>query len=325
MSDRPAVGFAVSVAAVCLAVGVGAWSLAPSPAKAPRPTEPRFTEWRDNPFAAGIPSDAAAYNEAASRAAEAAAAHVAGLWVDGSLRGTDLDGDWGLWVGDRLQPSLSLRRRFDHLLTAVGEVDTGELRHWIEQQLTVTRGIDAARQVLGIWDRYLALQQRRFTTPWKPDDPASWPAVLAERSQARRDLLGVPWAQAFYADEERDFTALAARRAAPAVAAGPAAQAPESADPALLTPAPAQQTPELQAARVARYGPEAAERLRHEDAAWALWEQRIAEARDALQALAQRPELSEPQRRQAGLDELARRFSGTELQRAHAILLSVAP
>lgn len=321
MSDRPAIGFAVSVAAVCLAIGVGAWALAPSAAKAPRPAEPRFTEWRDNPFAAGIPSDAAAHNEAAARAAEAAAAHVASLWVDGSLRGTDLDGDWGVWHGDRLQPSLSLRRRFDHLLTAVGEVDTGELRHWIEQQLTMARNIDAARQVLGVWDRYLALQQRRYATPWKPDDPASWPAVLAERSQARRDLLGEPWAQAFYADEERDFTALAAKRSA--AAAGPAPAAPEAADTALLAPAVDQQTPELQAARVARYGPEAAERLRTEDAAWALWEQRIAEARAALQALAQRPELSEPQRRQAGLDELARRFSGPELQRAHAILLSV--
>jgi len=317
VSDRPAALFAVSAAGLCLALGVLAWRLAPSASQAERPAEPRFTEWRDNPFAAGVPSDAAAYNEAASRAAEAAQARVARLWVDGSLRGTDLDGDWGLWVGDKLQPSLSLRRRFDYLLTGVGEVEPGELRHWIEQQLTLERGIDAARQVLGVWDRYLALQQRRFTTAWKPDEPASWGAVLAERSQGRRELLGAPWAQAFYADEERDFSALAARRATPQPEAAPAAP--------LLTPTAAQQTPELQAARAAQFGADGAERLRAEDAAWAQWEQQLADARAALQAIAQRPELSAPQRRQAGLDELARRFSGTELQRAHAILLSVAP
>lgn len=320
MSDRPASLFALSIAGLCLAIGVVAWWLAPSATRAPRPAEPRFTEWRDNPFAAGVPTDAAAYNEAASRAAEAASARVARLWVDGSLRGTDLDGDWGLWVGDRLQPSLSLRRRFDYLLTGVGEVETTELRHWIEQQLTLERGIDAARQVIDVWDRYLALQQRRFETAWKPADPASWAGVLAERSKVRRDLLGAPWAQAFYADEERDFTALAARRTALV-----ADSATATAEPSLLVPTAAQQSPELQAARSARFGPEAAERLRVEDLAWARWEQRLADARAALQAIAQRPELSAPQREQAQRDELARRFSDTELQRAHAILLSVAP
>ncbi|NKI94523.1 lipase secretion chaperone [Rhizobacter sp. SG703] len=318
MSDRPASLFVVSVAGLCLLVGIVAWRLAPSATHVARPAEPRFTEWRDNPFAAGVPSDAAAYNEAASHEAEAAAARVARLWVDGSLRGTDLDGDWGTWAGDRLQPGLSLRRRFDYLLTGTGEVEPAELRHWIEQQLTLERGIDAARQVLDIWDRYLSLQQRRFETAWKPDDPASWAGVMAERSKVRRDVLGAPWAQAFYADEERDLAALAARRGAPPTdgAAPP---------PSLLTPDAVRQTPELQAARTARFGAEGAERLRAEDLAWARWEQQIADARAALQAIAQRPELSAPQREQARLDELARRFSGPELQRAHAILLSVAP
>ena len=318
MSDRPASLFAMSVAGACLLIGLVAWRLTPSATHAARPAEPRFTEWRDNPFAAGVPTDAAAYNEASSREAEAAAARVARLWVDGSLRGTDLDGDWGTWAGDRLQPGLSLRRRFDYLLTGVGEVEPTELRHWIEQQLTLERGIDAARQVLDVWDRYLSLQQRRFESAWKPDDPSSWAGVMAERSKVRRDLLGAPWAQAFYADEERDFAALAARRSAPSADAAPAS-------PTLLTPDAARQTPELQAARAAQFGAEGAERLRAEDAAWARWEQQIADARAALQAIARRPELSEPQREQARLDELARRFSGPELQRAHAILRSVAP
>ena len=318
MSDRPASLFALSVAGVCLVIGLVAWRLTPSSTHAPRPPEPRFTEWRDNPFAAGVPTDAAAYNEASSRQAEAAAARVATLWVDGSLRGTDLDGDWGSWVGDKLQPALSLRRRFDYLLTGTGEVEPTELRHWIEQQLTLERGIDAARQVLAVWDRYLSLQQRRFETAWKPDDPASWTGVMAERSKLRRDLLGAPWAQAFYADEERDFAALAARRSVPPTEAA-------AASPSLLAPDAARQTPELQAARTAQFGAEGAERLRAEDAAWARWEQQIADARAALQAIAQRPELSAPQREQATQDELARRFSGPELQRAHAILRSVAP
>jgi lipase chaperone LimK len=134
----------------------------------------------------------------------------------------------------------------------------------------------------------------------------------------RRDLLGAPWAQAFYADEERDFAALAARRSAPSTDAA-------AASPSLLTPDAARQTPELQAARTTQFGAEGAERLRAEDAAWARWEQQIAEARTALQTIAQRPELSAPQREQAEQDELARRFSGPELQRAHAILRSVAP
>jgi hypothetical protein len=114
--------------------------------------------------------------------------------VDGSLRGADLDGGWGNWNGQQLLPSRDLRRRFDQLLTTVGEAEPDELRAqlvaWLAER---DLGPQGAQEVLAVWDRYLKLQQHTFQRTHGPDPrptagarccrSTSWPG--ATRAWAR--------------------------------------------------------------------------------------------------------------------------------------------
>jgi lipase chaperone LimK len=289
---------------------------------APQTATPVFTDWQFNPFAKGAPLDAVQHNTDAARAAEAAHARVAKVWQSGSLRGSDLDGNWGVWVGGQLQPSVTLRQRFDYLLTALGEVAHGDLRHWIEQQVTADLSAAASRQVLAVWDRYITLQQTSFRHQVNGSDTSTWQPALAERSSVRRQILGADWAQAFYADEERALVAfteqMTAQRAGAVVA--PDAQTAllmSSSSDGLNT----EQAAQLQARRAEQFGADAAERLRAEDAQWADWERRLNAARQRLEALNAAPELSPLQRGQVQAAYLAGTFAGGELARARALLM----
>lgn len=279
----------------------------------PQAPAPAFTDWNFSPYARGEPLPAVQHNADAARTADAARAHVQGVLERGSLRESELDGDWGRWVEGQLQPSRSLRQRFDYLLTALGEADPTQLRHWIEQEVTAQKSAAAARQVLAAWDRYIALQQHRFRNTPNVADPTTWSAALSERTQVRQQLLGRDWAQAFYADEEAAFAQHIEQRKAGV------REAPDHAT--LLVANANTNADQLHAQRVQQLGAEAAERLRAEDQAWADWERRLAAAQQALDGLAAAPHLSAPQRQQAQEDHLAQHFSGAELQRARALLL----
>lgn len=308
---------------VALALLWVAWSWLQNDRVPPRAATPVFTDWSFSPFAEGNPLDAVQHNSEAVREADAARARVAKVLEHGSLRGSELDGDWGQWVGGQLQPSLSLRRRFDYLLTALGEVQPADLAHWIDQEVSAERGAPAARQVLAVWGRYIRLQQTSFTSQLNPNDAATWQAALAERTAARQQILGVDWAKAFYADEGRTFAAFSEKLVAQR-ASGAATPADEQTlAMALLTPA-AEHNEQRHAQRVAQFGAEAAVRLQQEDASWADWEKRLQAARQRMQAIAAAPELSALQRRQAQDAALAQAFSGNELVRARA-LLGAAP
>lgn len=180
-----------------------------------------------------------------------AAAQAGMLSVDqvrssGSLRGTDLDGDWVL---PRSQPDAALLRRFDHLLTAGGEVDRREMRAWIAREVTRQRDAAAAGQVLAAWDAHLAVLQGQPAPGQEAPDNRN-PQVEPVR---------------------------------------PKPPSPPAAPRALLMPDPpagADQQQALQAQRVQRFGAEVAERLRLEDAARWAWAQRLAQARARLHTLA---------------------------------------
>ncbi|MBC7956686.1 MAG: hypothetical protein H7Y33_12555 [Cytophagales bacterium] len=167
----------------------------------------------------------------------------------GSLRGTDLDGDWVVFTGQRgLQPDAALLRRFDHLLAAMGEVDLRELRQWIAREVTRERDAATAAQVLAAWDEHLA--------------------VLQGKPTPSQEAAGNPYPTH---EPVRPTT----RGAVPPRA--------------LLTPEPtldAAQLQALQKQRVERFGAEAAVRLRTEDAARWAWAQRLAQARAQLPATA---------------------------------------
>jgi hypothetical protein len=181
-------------------------------------------------------------------AAQAGVRSVDQVRASGSLRGTDLDGDWVIGPANGARPDAALIRRFDHLLTAIGEVDLREMRAWIEREITQQRGGATASQVLVAWDEHLAWLQGRST----PNQEAS----------------GSP--------------------APNAPTRGASVSAPPVAPRALLMsepPAGAEQQKALHAQRVGRFGAVAAERLRAEDEARWAWARRLAEARVQLLTL----------------------------------------
>lgn len=94
--------------------------------------------------------------------------------ASGSLRGTDLDGAWAA-PGKRREAEALLLRRFDHLLTALGETSLPELRRYIEREVTREHGATAAQEALAAWDAHLAVL-RGEPQAQSPDSSAPEPA-----------------------------------------------------------------------------------------------------------------------------------------------------
>lgn len=224
-------------------------------------------------------------------------------WVAASsaLRGTALDGDWGLDGAGQLQPTRALRQRFDHLLLLQGQAPlsalTAHLR-WLAGQDDLTAA--QADAVLQVWQRYLGLLQAPIRSVARPDQPDTVGPALAERQQLRRQWLGPAWAQAFYGEEEAALQAWMTR------AAG----------------APAEPAPWIDRTAL---DPQALQRLAQEEAMQARWQQRLTQARTELARLQAAPELSEPQRAQAQSRWLAEQFSPAERVRVHAVLGLAGP
>jgi lipase chaperone LimK len=233
------------------------------------------------------------------------------VFTEGSLRGTSPDGDWGVDASGRLRPSIALRRRFDYYLGALGEASVDELGALMLADATRDVGAEAAGRVREIWQRYVQLQQQRYEHQVQLGDRSSWEPALAERQLARRRILGPEWAEAFYREEEE---ALRREMAATGSAPEPAAQS------LLLGSAPGTDPDVLHQQRVAQFGPEAAQRLREEDAEWARWQQRVAQAYREVEALRRAPELSNPQREAAVAAYLERHFDEREHLRVQALL-----
>jgi hypothetical protein len=169
--------------------------------------------------------------------------------TSGSLRGSELDGAWTLPPRGRFQPEPALLRRFDHLLTAIGECGVPEIRRFIEREVTREQGAAAATQVLASWDEHLALLQGHAAgNPPLADNP--YPVQAPPPPRPARKTPALPRS--------------------------------------LLTPdepATPEESRALQAQRVERFGEAAAERLRREDQLRWDWSRRLAQARSELQGL----------------------------------------
>lgn len=247
------------------------------------------------------------------------------LYVDGSLRGSSPDGDWGVDAQGHLQPGLALRRRFDHYLSAIGEASVTELRGLVQTQATQDVGAAAAAHILAVWDRYLALQQHRWTTAADPSDPQSASQALSERQRVRREYLGPAWAEAFYAAEEAQLRADLAALGSPRAPTGTSTSTRTDALHAPADPTDAQARARLHQQRVMQYGEEAARRLAELDATEAEWQRRLGQARREIARIEQSPELSGPQRLDAVERYLAEAFTPGEQRRARALLALSAP
>jgi lipase chaperone LimK len=216
-------------------------------------------------------------------------------WLENesSLRGVTLDGAWDVDAQGRLKPTMALRRRFDQLLSLAGEATVDEITAYIGHDVNLLAGSSAAAQVQGLWQRYVELQQYRFSVQPDMRDRGTWANALAERQQVRRRLLGEAVARAFFADEEAMLQTT--------IAAAPASVSFQSIDKSTLSP-------------------QAAQRLAQEDASWADWERRLADAKREQAALQAQAELSTQQRDEALLRYVAQRFSASEIIRVKALL-----
>lgn len=267
-----------------------------------------FRESVDVPPAASAQSAPPGSLVAASVATRASApadpaAFQTWLQQSSSLRGAELDGDWGLDGRGQLHPQLWLRHRFDQLLTLLGEVSLEELGRYIESAVTERAGTAAAQQVMEVWRHYVQLQNQSFRQSVNPRDWRTWQAALDEQHQARQALLGAAWANAFYREEEEMLTAQIRQ-----------AQATETAP---QDTAVAQSEPLIKRETLT---PEQAQRLAQAEAEWDQWKRRVAEAQRTVARIQQAPELSPPQRAQAVDRWLAENFSASEQRRVRALI-----
>jgi len=214
-----------------------------------------------------------------------------------SLADTQVDGSWSIGANGQAQPSMALRRRFDYLLLLQGERSVAALTAEIQRQVLAAHGALAAQQVVALWHSYLQLQQKQWKTQVDMLRPNTWASALTERSQVRRELLGMAWADAFYREEEDALRQQIAKSNGQTVAAAPSQEANL---PAVL--------------------PDAALRQAEVDAEWQQWRQRLEAARVQIAQLQQAPELSATQRTEAVAAYINSQFSGTELLRAKALL-----
>lgn len=218
--------------------------------------------------------------------------------VGSSLRGAELDGDWGLLDPQgRLVPSRAVRQRFDQLLTLQGETSLDQLLVFVEHSAQQALGAAGAAQLIDLWHRYLGLLGRRYSTRVDPSDPSTWPLALAEHRAARRAVLGPEWGLAFYAQEESELEALIQGAADP---------------PAGTTPVPLDVSDAL--------SPAAQQRLAAERQAWADWEARVAQVRLEWARLQRQENLSDAMRLAEIEAWIGQRFDTAEQRRVRALL-----
>jgi lipase chaperone LimK len=182
------------------------------------------------------------------------------------------------------------------LLLLQGERSLAALTAEIQRQVSAAHGALAAQQIVALWHSYLQLQQKQWKTQVDMLRPTTWASALTERSQARRELLGIAWADAFYREEEDTLRQQIAKSNGQTVAAS------------------------TQEANLPAVLPDAALRQAEVDAEWQQWQRRLEAARAQVAQLQQAPELSATQRTEAVAAYINSQFSGTELVRAKALL-----
>jgi lipase chaperone LimK len=251
--------------------------------------------------------------------ATAFAAPGSALYSQGSLRGAEPDGVLAADASGRLLVSRSVRHRFDHLLSASGELSSDQITDVLRTQAFAKLPAPAFDQLMDLWQRYLRLQGHRFEHGVDAVDAASVSTALEERSRVRRQLLGPAWADAFFGAEERalrEHSARALSGLTPALDDAPATTMPRISQ----QPSAGDDLHALHLSRVAALGPHVAGKLRELDREQADWDRRLAQARSHINGLERDSATLLPAKRMAINHYLAEHFNGHELIRARALL-----
>lgn len=237
------------------------------------------------------------------------------LFTKGSLEGTTPSGEWCVTADKQLKPCKGLRGRFEYYILGLGEggVTIGDIRGLIADESLRENGEALTGEIMGIFDKYWRLRVYDWKNNFVQNDRSTWLPVFEEQRSVRRQILGQPWADAFFTDDEKHFQDYYAQ-----LESG----LPPPPDPGEPVPqmAPGKDPAAVHAERVARYGEEAAQRLAKVDEEWAEWERRLAAAKAEWARIQGMNNLS-PQQKQ---DEIQRyveaNFQDLERVRIRALL-----
>ncbi len=234
------------------------------------------------------------------------------LFKEGSLAGTEPAGHWCV-SKQKLKPCPALRSRFEYYVLGLGEVTLEEIRGLIQDDAQRANGQALATQITSLWDKYWQIRTYSWRQKFVQADRRTWAPVFEEQRSVRRQILGQPWAEAFFQDDERHFQEYYAQ-----VESG----LPPPPDPAEPVPrlSPGKDPAAVRAERVARYGEAAADRLDKADAEWADWERRLNAAKAEWERLQESVNLSDLQRKAEMSAYLKSNFPSDEQLRVQALL-----
>lgn len=234
------------------------------------------------------------------------------LFKEGSFAGTEPAGDWCV-ADKKLKPCGGLRSRFEYYVLGLGEVSIEEIRGLIQDEAQRAHGPELATQIMAIWDKYWQVRTYGWRNKFVQSDRSTWLPVFEEQRAVRRQLLGQPWAEAFFKDDEQHFQAYYAQlesgQPPPPDPGEPVPQMEPGKDPAAV-----------RAERVNRYGEAAAARLDKADADWADWERRLSAAKTEWDRLQKSANLSDPQRKAEMSAYVKANFAADEQPRVQALL-----
>ena len=211
------------------------------------------------------------------------------LFREGSFAGTEPAGEWCVTADKLLKPCKGLRGRFEYYILGLGEVSIAEIRGLVQDEARIAHGDKLAAEITDVFDKYWKIRTYDWRNQFVQNDRNTWMPVFEEQRSVRRQILGQAWAEAFYADDEKNFLAyfnqLESGQAPPPDVGEPVPQMAAGKDPAAV-----------RAERVARYGEDAADRLEAVDKQWDEWERRLAAARSEWERLKAANNLSDSQR-----------------------------
>lgn len=234
------------------------------------------------------------------------------LFKEGSFAGTEAAGSWCV-TDKKLKPCGELRSRFEYYVLGLGEVTIEEIRGLIQDEAQRANGPQLAGEIMAVWDKYWQVRTYDWRNKFVQSDRATWMPVFEEQRSVRRQVLGAPWAEAFFKDDEKHFqdyyAQLESGQAPPPDPGEPVPQMAPGKDPAAV-----------RAERVARYGEAAADRLAKADEEWAQWEARLGGAQREWERLQKAANLSDAQRKAEIVSYVKSNFSPDEQMRVQALL-----
>lgn len=235
------------------------------------------------------------------------------LLVRGSLQGTEPSGDWCVRDGKNLAPCKGLRDRFEYYILGIGEVSIADIRGLIEDEARREVGERITVSIMDIFDKYWRIRTYDWKNNFIQSDRSTWMPVFEEQRSVRRQILGQPWADAFFQDDEKHFqdyyAQLESGQPPPPHPGEPVPQMDPGKDPAAV-----------RAERVARYGEDAAKRLDEVDAKWADWDRRLVAARGEWERIQGQANLSETQKQDEMQRYVEANFQDKDRLRVRALL-----